>query len=290
MAFPDGEAFNRRARRRRDRRMPSPDEEDDWSAGSEHRRQPMPYRKRPVERDMMESAGSRPSPQRRTREASFQPDPATTMPVSRRPTAVPKRARDPLVYEHTSGTDSRRSSRKGYSPHYHISTPGSKRSSHTTVSDSEEESHWTPSSQDDEPRRLSVERYRGPSGRAHSRRRARHSSGRHSKSAVPLVPEVVEPEDEEDEPSEVEVEEEETEDDEDSDIDSGEEFTEDEAETEPRLQTRLHRRLAPAAKSISSRSPSRPRITHRSRGGIVAPPLSEDHYRSPSSRRCVAQC
>src|SRR5690606_37297062 len=143
-----------------------------------------------VEREVVESAGSRPSPQRRSREPSFHPVPATMMPPSRRPSAVPRRARDPLIYEQTSGTDSRRSSRKDYSPRYHISTPGSKRSSHTTVSDSDEESTWTPSTQEDERGHRSLERYRASPRKELSRRRARHSAGRRSKLAVPEVPEV----------------------------------------------------------------------------------------------------
>lgn len=283
MAFPDGDDLDRRARRRRDRRMPSPEEENDWSAGSEYRRHPLPYRKRPVDREIVEGAGSRPSPQRRSREPSFQPDPATMTPVTRRPSAIPRRARDPPVYEQTSGTDSRRSSRKDYSPRYHLSTPRSKRSSHTTVSDSGEESTWTPSTQEDDPHRRSLERYRSSPRKDLSRRRTRHSGGRRSKLAVPLVPEVEEVEDEE-ESSEEEEEEE------DDDDESDEEDTEeDEVETEPRLKARLNGRRMPE-EDIISLSPPRPRFSPRTRERHRGPPLSEDHYRPSSHRRFVAQC
>lgn len=264
--------------------MPSPEDENDWSAGSEYRRHPLPYRKRAVEREIVEGAGSRPSPQRRSREPSFQPEPATMVPVARRPSAVPRRARDPLAYEQTSGTDSRRSSRKDYSPRYHISTPGSKRSSHTTVSDSDEESNWTPSSQEDDRGRRSLERYRPSPRKELSRRTARHSGGRRSKLAVPLVPELEEVEDEE-ESSEEEEEDADADDDE-----SEEEDTEDdEVETEPRLKARLGGRRVPE-EDLTSRSPPRPQFTYRTRERHRGPPLSEDHYRPSPSRRFVAQC
>ena len=281
MAFPDGEDFDRRARRRRDRRMPSPPEENDWSAESEYRRRPMPYRNRDVKRAMVEGAEPRPSPHRRSREPPFQPDPAAML--VRRPSAVPRRARDPLPYEHTSGTDSRRSSRKGYSPRYYVSTPGSKRSSHTTVSDSDGESSWTPSSQDDDRGRISVKRFRPPP-KAEPPRRARHG-GRRPKLAVPLVPEVIERDDEDE--SDADDDEEEEEEDE-SDSEDTEE--EEEAGTEPRLRARLRGRRIPE-EDIPSRSPSRPRYpADRPRERQYRdPPRSEDHYRPPSSRRCVAQ-
>lgn len=276
MVFPDGEDFDRRARRRRDRRMPSPPDENDWSAESDHRRRPMPYRNRDVKRGMAEGTEPRPSPQRRSREPSFRSDPAAML--VRRPSAVPRRARDPLPYEHTSGTDSRRSSRKGYSPRYYVSTPGSKRSSHTTVSDSDEESSWTPSSQDDDRGRISVKRR--PPPKVEPPRRVRHG-GRRPKLAVPLVPEVIE-RDDEDESDEEEEEEDES--------DSEDTEEEEEAGTEPRLRERLRGRRIPE-EDIPSRSPSRPRHpADRPRERRYRdPPLSEDHYRPPSSRRCVAQ-
>lgn len=235
MAFPDEEDLDRRGRRKRDRRVPSPLDDNDWSAGSESHRQPVPYRTREAKRGVMETAEPRLSSQRHGREPPLQPKPNAVMSVSRRPSAVPKRARDPLVYEHTSGTDSRRSSRRD-SPRYHISTPGSKRSSHTTLSGSDEESNFTPSTDEDEHGLVSVERYRDSPKRDPSHRRPRQSRGRYptTKLKVPLVPEVVEAEEQEDDDESSEEEEES------EDEDSQEEEVE--VETEPRLRARLGRR------------------------------------------------
>lgn len=105
------------------------------------------------------------------------------------------------------------------------------------------------------------------------------------------MPDVEEDEDE-DEPSEEDiVDEEEDEEDEDEDEDdSAEEDTEDEeVETEPRLKARLNGRRIPEV-DVLSRSPSRDRYAYRRRERFRPPPLSEDHYRPPSSRRFVAQC
>ncbi|SPO05914.1 uncharacterized protein DNG_08603 [Cephalotrichum gorgonifer] len=268
MAFPDEDDLGGRrsgARRRRDRRMPSPEplDENDWSAESEDDRRPTPYRNREAKREMTERTESRPSSQHHAREPSSQQKPNAAMSVSRRPSAVPRRARDPHLYEHTSGTDSRRSSRKENSPRYHISTPASKRSSHTTVSDSDEESAQTPSTEDDEPVRVPIQRQRESPKRESPHQRQRRSGSRQPTKPkallVPKVPEIAELVDssseEEDEDSEDESEDEDTEED--------EEEEEQEIAIVPKLRTRPSRVLhIHEEEDIPSPSPPRHRGRH----------------------------
>jgi hypothetical protein len=178
MANLDGEEVDRRRPRRQHATSPPPVSRHDWRAPEESHHDSLPYRSRRGEVQRSDTSTS--TPELRRSRTSSRSRRHSTMPLLNRTQTVPyRRGKFPdIVYDGESRSDSQRSSRRGLSPrsaHHSRTTPESKRSSITSLTEASDcESDATAATREDHRRRVVEEeegRSKSPEKRRHRRRR-----------------------------------------------------------------------------------------------------------------------